>query len=312
MWKHLYIPSSKADISKYMAFGRERERTSEGLFPFIRWRMACPHSLGGHCTEWWPGGGQSHSQPCLGARRAAKVAPAVAGDRSPQSPLCSHGICEHAQLGLSAQGGDEPSAMLWLVVLVPATITAIIYNPLLSQSRKMVSNSCYFELVLQRSQSRVSFLLSFLSMHKQLTWGMAEKRPQMFGNKNKWFKGEYSAACCSPAFWFWRVPGILILGVEWCCEQQVTGHRWDGANSCFNLALYRKIFLKNKSCNLIISIWTLLVRTAFKFLKVSLLEKELKTVLAKSFILTTLVLADFWLTCKFIWEKNLIFFNWSM
>lgn len=74
--------------------------------------MACPHSLGGHCTEWWPGGGQSHSQPCLGARRAAKVAPAVAGDRSPQSPLCSHGICEHAQLGLSAQGGDEPSAML--------------------------------------------------------------------------------------------------------------------------------------------------------------------------------------------------------
>lgn len=108
-----------------MAFGRERTRTSGGLFPFIRQRVAFPHSLGGHCTEWWPGGGQSH-QPCLGARRAAKVAPAAAGDRA---PFAARGVCEHSLLAPSAQGGDgspRPCCDSWcscLQTAVPSSAT---------------------------------------------------------------------------------------------------------------------------------------------------------------------------------------------
>lgn len=93
-----------------MAFVRVRVRTSEGLFPFSRRRVAFSHSLGGHCTEWWPGGGESHSQLCLGARRAAEVAPAVAGGRGPQSALCCQRHLWDLQLTMSVRMWREASA----------------------------------------------------------------------------------------------------------------------------------------------------------------------------------------------------------
>lgn len=188
-----------------MAFGRERARTSEGLFPFTRQRVAFPHSLGGHCSEWWPGRGQSHSQPCLGARRAANVAPAVAGDRNPQSPLC----CQRHQWALAActvcsRRWHEPLAMLWLVVLVPANSSAASATHSSPRAGRWCQTSqreiCVTENLNWCYREAREGSLSFLSMYKELTWGMVELRPQMFGNKNKWLKGESSAACCSPPF----------------------------------------------------------------------------------------------------------------
>lgn len=126
-----------------MAFGRERVKASEGLFPFIRRRVAFPHSWRGLCTEWWPGGGQSHSQPCLGAGRAAQVAPAVGGDRSPQSHFAARGTCEHSQLTLCAQGGNvspRPRCDSRFLCLQTAAPSSRHHHPRLSQSRKMVSN----------------------------------------------------------------------------------------------------------------------------------------------------------------------------
>lgn len=141
-----------------MAFVRVRMRTSEGLFPFTRLRVAFLNSLGGHFTEWWPGGGESHSQPCLGARRAAEVAPAVAGGRGPQSPLCCQSTCSLC----CPSGCDEASAVTHGACafeqqchhLQPASL------PEQENGVKPPKGFCYFELVLQRrSQSRISFFL---------------------------------------------------------------------------------------------------------------------------------------------------------
>lgn len=156
-----------------MAFGRERARTSEGLFPFTRQRVAFPHSLGGHCSEWWPGRGQSHSQPCLGARRAANVAPAVAGDRNPQSPLC----CQRHQWALAActvcsRRWHEPLAMLWLVVLVPANSSAVSATHSSPRAGRWCQNSqreiCVTENLNWCYREAREGSLSFLSMYKEL------------------------------------------------------------------------------------------------------------------------------------------------
>lgn len=158
-----------------MAFVRVRVRTSEGLFPFTRRRVAFLHSLGGHCTEWWPGGGESHSQLCLGARRAAEVAPAVAGGRGPQSALCcqrhlwalaARAVCQDVTWGLG-QCCDSWCLCLQTAVPSSATRSSPRAGKWCQTSQREVcvtSNWCY------RGEARAGSL-SFLSMYKELTWG---------------------------------------------------------------------------------------------------------------------------------------------
>lgn len=164
MWKYFNIPSSKAGISNGLCQSKSENfrgfisiYQAEGGFPaqpgrslhrvVARWRWVSQPTLlrgkegcwGGTCSCWW----QRPSERTL-------------------LPEASVSTCSSRCLS----GCDvRPRPVLWLMVLVPANSSAIICNPLLSQSRKMVSNLpkgslCYFELVLQRrSQSRISFFL---------------------------------------------------------------------------------------------------------------------------------------------------------
>lgn len=241
------------------------------------------------------------------------MAPAVAGDRSPQEPtLQPEASVSTCSLGrLSKEGKrSRPCCNSWCLCLEPAVPSSATRSSpkagrwcqTSQREIRVTLNWCYKE-------ARAGSLSCFLSCPciKNEEWLRRDLR--CLGIRTSDSKGNIVLLVVPQPFGSEesRYPHFRSGIMLWA-----TGHRRDVANSCFNLALYRNIFLKDKSCNLIISIWTLLVRTAFKFLKGSLLEKELKTVLAKSFILTALVMADFWLTCKFLWENNLIFFNWSM
>lgn len=150
-----------------MAFGRERARTSEVLFPLIRQRVAFPHSLGGHCSEWWPGGGESHSQPCLGARRHLQLLVAEAL----RAHFAARGICESSRIALSAQGGDVspwPCCDPWCLCLQTAAPSSATHSSAragrwcqTSQREVCVTlNWCY------RGEARAgSFFLSFFLVH---------------------------------------------------------------------------------------------------------------------------------------------------
>lgn len=58
-------------------------------FISVYWAEGGPPALSGRLPlkAWWQGRGECHGQPCLGGRRAAKVAHAVAAGRDPQSPM---------------------------------------------------------------------------------------------------------------------------------------------------------------------------------------------------------------------------------